>query len=125
MTRGGMHHTLTWTTASALILSAPALAAEPAQIAPVHSLSQAEIDRILDAAAARRESADTVDRQIEAEGLRPEVHGEVGFGIGTGGYRSAFGTAVVPMGDGVGVFSFDTTNFGSRAAPYYDQSYER
>ena len=37
-----------------------------------------------------------------------------GSELGTGGYRSAFGTAFVPLGDeGLAIISFDTTDFGS------------
>jgi hypothetical protein len=43
------------------------------------------------------------------------VHGEIGFGIGTSGYREAFGTAVMPLGeDGLFAFSFDSVQFNNR-----------
>ena len=52
------------------------------------------------------------------ENLPPPIHGEIGFSIGTGGYRSAYGTAVVPLaGDGVAILSFGTDRLGS--APDY------
>ena len=48
--------------------------------------------------------------------LPPAIHGEVGFTVGTGGYRSAYGTAIVPLkDDGVAIISLGTTDFGSRA----------
>jgi hypothetical protein len=37
------------------------------------------------------------------------------FEIGTGGYRSAYGTAIVPIDDdGVAIISLGSTDFGSR-----------
>jgi len=66
-------------------------------------LGDAEIQHILDVAAARREAAE--EARINSG---PKVFGEVGFTIGTGGYRSAFGSAYVPMGDGFASFSFGT-----------------
>ncbi len=37
------------------------------------------------------------------------IHGEVGVEVGTGGYRSTYGSAVVPLGDtGTAAFSFQT-----------------
>ena len=121
-----MPHTITLIISSALIFSAPSLAAEPdAQLAPVHSLSQAEVDRILDAAAAKREAVVPQGREIEGEPPRPQIHGEVGFGIGTGGYRSAFGSAVVPLDDGFAAFSFGRTDFGVRDVQVYDRPYNR
>ena len=122
-----MRHEVARILAVALSLPAPALAADaPAPLAPVHRLSEGEIDRILDAAAAKREPVETIDEEIDGERPRPPVHGEVGFGIGTGGYRSAFGSAVVPLDDGFAAFSFDRTNFGSTDFPYYyDNPYNR
>jgi len=106
-------HGIGWILLSAMAPSTAALAADAVPpLAPVHRLSDAEVDRILDAAAARREAARAND--LDIDGGRPQVHGEVGFGIGTGGYRSAFGTAVVPFDDGVAILSFDRTNLGSR-----------
>lgn len=85
-------------------------------------LSEAEKEKILDAAAAGRGvpspyQADEAD--LDDQPAR-QVHGEVGFTVGTGGYRSAYGTAVVPLdGDGVAIISLGTTDFGSRAR-YFD-----
>ena len=90
---------------AAVLLSAPALAADPPRpaIADAHRLSPADVQKILDAAAARRETVgDPEPRRIE---------GEMGVAIGTGGYREAFGTAVVPLGkDGTAIISFDTVD---------------
>ncbi len=38
------------------------------------------------------------------------IHGEMGVAIGTGGYRSVFGAAVMPLGqDGTFAFSFENS----------------
>lgn len=100
--------------ASALLLPTTAHALAPDAVAPAapseRRLSDAEIERVLDAAAAKREAS-------EQAGDQPgrQVHGEVGVSIGTGGYRSVFGTAVVPvLSDGVAILSFETTDFGTQ-----------
>jgi hypothetical protein len=62
----------------------------------VIALSAAEVEAAKEAGAkAHAESA-------ALEGIsspKRQVHGEVGFGIGTGGYRSVYGTVVAPLGD--------------------------
>ena len=116
-----MRQEMSWILAVAMMLPASAQAADPAAaaLAPVHRLSEGEVDRILDAAAAKREPVVPIDQEIDGERRRPEIHGEVGFGIGTGGYRSAFGTAFVPLGDeGLAIISFDSSDFGSSGFPY-------
>jgi len=77
--------------------------ARPASPSAERRLTPSEIDRILDAAAARREAAE--EAALDAG---PKVFGEVGFAIGTGGYRSAFGSATVPLDDGFASFTFST-----------------
>jgi hypothetical protein len=73
-----------------------------------HRLSPEEIESVLNDAARRRELAESSD-----ERLPPPIQGEIGFSIGTGGYRSAFGTAVVPLpGAGVAILSFGTDRLG-------------
>ena len=115
-----VRHKMKWIIASTLMLSAPALAADPAKpLAPVHSLSEAERDRILDEAATKHRRVEVIAEDLEkAEEPRPPVYGEVGFGIGTGGYRSAYGTAVVPLDDGFAILSFDRTYLGGRNRLY-------
>jgi hypothetical protein len=84
--------------------------AQPATgISPERRLSPAEIESVLNDAVRRRELA-----EISDQALPPPIHGEVGISIGTGGYRSAFGTAIVPLpGDGVAILSLGTDRFGS------------
>jgi hypothetical protein len=96
-----------------LILPGTALAAadpvQPTPPAPAeHRLSADQVEKILDDAARKRELA-----EMSTEGTGPAIHGEIGFSVGTGGYRSAFGTAVVPLpGDGVAILSLGTDTFG-------------
>jgi len=108
-----MHRMRTVLLGSLLLLPATVLAA-PDQTQPVppmaseHRLSPEEVEQILDEAAHKRELAEQAD---EAAGRA--IHGEIGFSVGTGGYRSAFGTAIVPLpDDGVAILSFGTNNFG-------------
>lgn len=97
--------------AVAALLPASAVAADPprAPIAGEHRLSDAEVQKVLDAAALRREAqAASVPQPETQKPLARPVEGEVGVAIGTGGYREAFGTAVLPIGqDGVAIISFD------------------
>ena len=102
--------------ALALILPTTAHALAPEAAAPVpplpseHRLSDAEVDLVLDAAAGKRELSERLGDQPGRQ-----VHGEVGVSIGTGGYRSAFGTAVVPIaGEGAAILSFDFTDLGTQ-----------
>jgi hypothetical protein len=98
--------------------------AQAADVKGEHRLSEAEIQKVLDEAAAKRHAQDAgytqysdqiapstnVDRPV-----RP-IRGEMGFAVGTGGYRSAFGTAVVPIGSqGTAAISFET----GRGRGYY------
>ena len=80
-------------------MAGPALAADPPS-ADTRRLSEAEVKQILDTAETKRAEPD-------AQSVR-KVEGELGVAIGTGGYREAFGTAVVPLGgSGVAILSFD------------------
>ena len=78
----------------------------------VHRLSSEEAEAVKDAAAKRNINAPSLDDDL-APGRR--IHGEIGFGIGTGGYNSVFGTAIVPLGDqGFAALSFERSDFGRR-----------
>jgi hypothetical protein len=107
-------------TAASLSLSGGLVsAAEPIDAGPagtIHRLSPAEAEALLDAAANRNINAPSLDDRQVPDG---RIHGEIGFGIGTGGYSSVFGTAYVPLGeDGFAAFSFERTNFGRRRYRY-------
>ena len=110
----------------AAALLSPSLAyAAPDSAAPMPSeirLSEAEKERILEAAAAssRDRPARQTDDADAADAPGRQIHGEVGVEVGTGGYRSAYGTAIVPLnGDGVAIISLGSTDFGSRSR-YFD-----
>lgn len=104
---------------AALLMPAPAMAqaSEPAPSpASERRLSPEQIEAVLAEAAKKREAA---DMQLGAEAVeqapKPQVHGEVGVAIGTGGYREAFGTAIYPLGDdGVAAISLDFVDWGKR-----------
>ena len=93
-----------------------AYAANRAPIADEHRLSEAEVQKILNTAAAKRDAPTIPAQQLpQAKDPARPIHGEMGVAIGTGGYREAFGTAVVPLGDdGLAILSFVTVDFGSR-----------
>ena len=78
------------------LLPAPAFAADERR------LSAAEVERILDAAAQKREAS-------AAKAPARPIDGEVGVSIGSGGTREMFGTAIVPVGEqGVAIISIDS-----------------
>ena len=93
-----------------------AYAANHAPIADEHRLSEAEVQKILDTAATKRDAPTIPAPQLpQAKPPARPIESEVGVAIGTGGYREAFGTAVVPLGDdGLAILSFDTVAVGSR-----------
>ncbi len=84
--------------ATMMMVAGPALAADERR------LSAAEVERILEAAAQKREAP-----VAKAPAPARPIEGEVGVSIGSGGYREVFGTAVVPVGaDGVAIISIDS-----------------
>lgn len=106
-------------TAVFAISGSVACAAEPVS-APsadtVHRLSPEEAEAVRNAAADRNVNTATLDNRPAPE---RRIHGEIGFGIGNGGYSSVFGTAFVPLGDdGIAAFSFERTDFGRRRFRY-------
>ena|SRR5688572_13186123 len=89
-------------------MAAPDQAPSTSTLPSEHRLSPQQIETVLTDAARRRELVEPTEDK-----LPPAIHGEIGFAIGTGGYRSAFGTAVVPLpGDGVAILSLGTDRFG-------------
>lgn len=101
---------------AAVLMPVPALA-QPASAPPSeHRLSPDQIEAILAEAAKKRESA---ERSLSPEAMeappKPQVHGEVGVAVGTGGYREVFGTAITPIGDdGAAAISLDFVDWGRR-----------
>ena len=82
-----------------------AIAAEPAAPSEIR-LSQAEIDRVLADAARKRQAR---PQPVAAAPPERKVHGEVGFEIGSDGYRSVYGTSALELPDGgFAILSFQT-----------------
>jgi hypothetical protein len=100
-----------------LIFGASAASAAPdAPAGTVIRLTSAQIAAIEDAKFAR-EGLERV--QVDSRTAKPprEIHGEIGFGIGTRGYSEVFGSVVTPLGDnGVAAFSFSRQTYGRRRA---------
>ncbi len=96
--------------AAALLLGGGVSAQVAGPVAPqVYRLSPEEVLRLQMATADRPSDIDA------SQFLRPRdgrVHGEVGVGIGTGGYRSVYGAMGVPLGEtGSASFAFESTQF--------------
>lgn len=93
----------------ALIVGATAVQAQETVV----SLSPAEKDKILDAAASRPKPAGELP--VNGLGVAGQVHGEVGMFVGTGGARGVYGTAVAPVGESgqIGI-AFENSRFGRR-----------
>lgn len=99
----------------AALLAAPVAAAAPPT--DDQRLTPAQIQQVLDDAAAKREAN---EQALDAAHAGPDVHGELGVEVGTGGYRSIFGTAVVGFGNSGGaIVSFDSTHFNARSRDRY------
>ena len=95
----------------------PSLALAEAPPAPSEiRLSQAEIDQVLADAARKREAR---PQQVIEDPQGRQVHGEVGFEVGSGGYRSVYGTTALELPDGgFAVLSFQTGR-SRRDVDYY------
>ena len=89
-----------------LILLA-ASAAHAADAPQVYSLSPADRAAAIDDAASGRTG-------LGAGGDR-QIHGEFGVTVGTGGARSVYGVAQIPLGDNAGAtVAFEDSRWGSR-----------
>ena len=88
-----------------LAMPSPASAAAPAAPSAIR-LTQAVIDRVLADAALKREAR---PQPVDAAPPERKVHGEVGFEIGSDGYRSVYGTSALELPDGgFAILSFQT-----------------
>ena len=108
-----------FTVIAALLTPAPALAqaSDPAaSAASERRLSPEQIEAVLAEAAKKREAGELqLDPDMIEPAPRRQVHGEVGFAVGTGGYREVFGTGIYPLGDdGVAAISLDFVDWGRR-----------
>lgn len=78
----------------------------------VVSLSPAEKEKVLNAAAARSRPM-TGELPVSGLGGIGPVHGEVGMFVGTGGSRGIYGRAVAPVGEnGQVAIAFENSRFG-------------
>ena len=79
-------------------------------------LSPEQVEAILEESAAKnRAQQRRLPPELQPEAPKPQIHGEVGVAVGTGGYREVFGTAVYPIGeDGVAAISMDFVDLGNR-----------
>ncbi|WP_380872661.1 hypothetical protein [Sphingomonas sp. DBB INV C78] len=100
---------------STLALAAPALAQAsdaPAPAGEIISLSPDEKEKALDSG--RGVHVGPAIGELPISGL-PQVHGELGFMIGTGGMRGAYGTAAMPLGENAGAtISFENYRWGHK-----------
>ena len=89
-------------------LIALAAAGGPARAADVYALTPAQKAAALQSGAAAQD-----DLAVSGGGSLP-IHGEVGAAIGTGGYRSMYGTAAIPIGENGGaIVSFENSRIGN------------
>lgn len=92
-----------------LMLGGAAHAApDSAQSGTLVSLTPEQVEAAKEAAADRNmKAASGIDTGVQSD---RHPHGEVGIAVGTGGYRSIYGTTVMPLGkDGVLALSFANT----------------
>ncbi|CAN5191643.1 hypothetical protein BH09PSE3_BH09PSE3_00730 [soil metagenome] len=94
-----------------MLATAPTLA-----LADTISLTPEQVEAAKEAGARR-------NAQDAALGLEPgrdrSIHGEMGVAIGTGGYRSMYGTAIVPLGDNATLgLSFEREQYNDRYGRY-------
>jgi hypothetical protein len=99
-----------------MLLALMLIAAPTAAFADTISLTPEQAEAAKEAGAAR-------NAQDAALGLEPgrdrSIHGEMGVAIGTGGYRSMYGTAVVPLGDSATLgLSFEREQYNDRNRRY-------
>ena len=98
-----------WISMILMAAAAPAAAAP----APAQRLSDAEVARVLDEAARKREAAEAA-----APERKRIVEGEVGVEVGSGGYRSVYGSAFVPIGEeGGAMLTFSNQSGGDYYGP--------
>ena len=112
---------------TALALTATAPQAAPAAATPPRAPTAQEQIAAFIAANPNPEIEDgprgLVPADRDEDGKR-KVHGSMGVSVGTGGYRSAYATALIPVGENttVGV-AVSKTNYGKHGGwydPYYD-----
>jgi hypothetical protein len=97
MTAGGAQAQEAMATAGATGAAIPEASANDAPSAPAVAPlddTAAQIQRWIAESPARSEDGQSLDLRRDRQ-----VHGEVGVAVGTGGYRSAYVTSVMPIGE--------------------------
>jgi len=93
-----------------ILIAALALAPTLAAAETVTQWTPERIEAAKEAAAVRNMKSDA--SVVSGSPSDRGVHGEVGVAIGTGGYRSVFGAAALPLGQsGLFAFSFENSQF--------------
>lgn len=98
----------------ALMHAAAPVAQQAPPAATEHRLDAAQIEAVLAEAARKRETADRDNPSLRPKDA-PQLRGEVGMSIGSGGHRGAFGTVLLPMSDdSAATLSVDYTDLKKR-----------
>ncbi len=112
--------------AQAFAASGDAAPATDSNSAPVASAGSKDVNaQIKDWIDASPEAAPTLEAAEGPSGPPDRaIHGEWGVGVGTGGYRSAYGVAVIPLGDrGAAVIAASTDHYNGRRWGMNGQSF--
>ena len=105
---------------AAIALAAAQSAADPAPVSSERRLTPEQVEAVLAEAAAKREAAEKRSTTvIEIPDLQPlpppQLQGEFGIGLGTGGIREIYATGFTPIGDeGAAALTFDFLDLGNR-----------
>jgi hypothetical protein len=94
-----------------LLIAAPAVA-----FADTITLTAEQAEAAKEAGASRNAR----DAELGLEpGRDRSIHGEMGVAVGTGGYRSMYGTAIVPLGDNAVLgLSYSQEQYNNRGRRY-------
>ena len=113
--------------AQAFAASGDAAPAADSNSAPVASAGAKDVNaQIRDWIDSSPEAASPRASAADAPAGPPDrsIHGEWGVGVGTGGYRSAYGVAVIPLGDrGTATVAASTGHYGGRRWGMNGQSF--
>lgn len=112
-------------TSAKALTAVAADAPPPVSTTPSRPLTTQEHIAAFIAANAQAEDAPrgVLPAERDEEGKR-KIHGSMGVSVGTGGYRSAYATALIPVGESttIGV-AVSKTDFGKRGGWYGDPAY--
>ncbi len=100
--------------AGCTLLAVP-LAAQTAPATPTQTLSLSDAQKADLLAHDTEASVADAQAGLSGGGQSRQIHGEIGALIGSNGTRAAFGTAVIPLGDGAqAAVSFESSRYGRR-----------